>query len=338
MSGSGDQRLGDPFWDTVRARHPDIDLVLTPAPEAAISAAGDDKRIDPVTGENLAFLLIYRPEAFGGDGGVAMSLGNPDTADDVTSFVPGLTSEATSLESNMSSIDRLLQAADDKNGDRTTAAITWIDYNAPSGLPGDPVDFALVATPGKAQAGGERFSDFIDGLRASDEGSRAHVTAIGHSYGSTTVSYAAGRYGLEADDLVLIGSPGAGPAATADELMPHGSVYVGSADYDPVTLLGAPGIGALGQDPAQADFGAHRFEVDPGSYRVQDLLDNHSTYFDDDSSSLDAMAEVVAGGDPDEVDGRVPGSYQDLKSLLVGSTGASAAESFWDANEWRFGW
>lgn len=295
-----------------------------------------ENRFDPETGENQAFLLVYRPDAFNGDGGVAMSLGNPDTADDVTSLVPGLTSEATSLGPNVSSMDRLMQLADDKNGDRSVAAITWIDYDAPSsseGVTDDPSDFLQVAGQGKAIDGGERFSDFVAGLRASHHGP-VHLTAIGHSYGSTTVSHAATDNELQVDDMVLIGSPGAGSAQTATDLMPEGHLFVGSADYDPVTLLGSPGIGALGHDPAQADFGAHRFEVDPGSYRVQDLFENHSSYFNKGSTSLDAMADVVARQTPGEVDGRTIGGYQPLDSLVVGSSVVSGHEQIWNGVEW----
>jgi hypothetical protein len=297
-------------------------------------------RINPDTGENEAFLLIFRPDAFDGDGGVAMSLGNPDTADDVTSFVPGLTSEATSLGGNMDSMERLMQLADDKNGDRSVAAITWIDYDAPSsadGMTDNPLDFLQVATQDKATDGGHRFADFVTGLRASDEGPQAHFTAIGHSYGSTTLAHAATDNVLPVDDMVLIGSPGAGSADYATDLMANGHVYVGSADYDPVSLLGSPGVGALGHDPSQADFGAHRFEVDPGSYRVQDLLDNHSSYFNQDSTSLDAMADIVAGDRPDDVDGRTPGSYQPLGDLVTGSSVVSGGEKLWEGAEWTGG-
>ncbi|MEV7398280.1 alpha/beta hydrolase [Aeromicrobium sp. NPDC092404] len=310
---------------------------LENARDAQKTLDGYKDRINPDTGENDAFLLIFRPDAFEGDGGVAMSLGNPDTADDVTSFVPGLTSEATSLGGNMDSMERLMQLADEKNGDRSVAAITWIDYDAPSsadGMTDNPLDFLQVATQDKATDGGERFADFVTGLRASDQGSQAHFTAIGHSYGSTTVSHAATDQVLPVDDMVLIGSPGTGSADHATDLMADGNVYVGSADYDPVTLLGGPGLGALGHDPSQADFGAHRFEVDPGSYRVQDLLDNHSSYFNQDSTSLDAMADVVAGARPDEVDGRTLGSYQTLDTLATGSSLVSGGEKVWEGAEW----
>lgn len=297
-------------------------------------------RIDPDTGENRAFLLVFRPDAFDGDGGVALALGNPDTADDVTSFVPGLTSEATSLGGNMDSMDKLMQLADSKNGGDTVAGITWIDYDAPSSADGpldNPWDFVQVAGEGKATDGGHRFADFVSGLRASDDGPRAHFTAIGHSYGSTTVAHAATDNNLQVDDMVLIGSPGAGSADHASDLMANGHVYVGSANYDPVSLLGAPGIGALGHDPSQADFGAHRFDVDPGSYRVQDLLTNHSSYFNKGSTSLDAMAGVVAGDTPNEVDGRVPGSYQPLSDVVAGSSIVSGGEQVWNGVEWTGG-
>lgn len=137
-----------------------------------------------------------------------------------------------------------------------------------------------------------------------------HLTVIGHSYGSTAVTKAAGD-GMDADDIVLVGSPGAGDGnTTASDL--HANVYVGSSDQDPVTRLGNPTPVGLGVDPSSSGFGAHRFHVDDGHrfawtpLGLKNGLDNHTSYFDKDSDSLANIAKVVAGQGEKvhEVDGR----------------------------------
>jgi hypothetical protein len=190
-----------------------------------------------------------------------------------------------------------------------------------------------VVTPGAADRGGERFGDFIEGLRVSDSGDPAHLTAIGHSYGSTTVGHAL-EDGAPVDDAVLIGSPGQ-PVGTADGLT-DADVWVGSKDYDPVTLLGLGdrgGIGALGYDPAQETFGGTRFETGNGSYQVEDLFKNHTSYFD--GESLDNLGHIVADRDGDVTrddprDAWTSGHYQTLDELLLGTSVASGGDWLWD--------
>lgn len=80
---------------------------------------------------------------------------------------------------------------------------------------------SAMATEARATEGGAQFSDAITGLRASHPGpdNAAHLTVIGHSYGSTTVAHAATDGGMEVDNIVLVGSPGAGGGVNhADEL------------------------------------------------------------------------------------------------------------------------
>lgn len=301
-----------------------------------VRRAIDDFRdhLDPATGREITHVLVYRPDLHSGDGAVAISFGDPDFADHVSVNIPGLTSETSSTAGNLEKTHDLHVAAlDADNG--SVASVYWLDYDAPSGNPLNPWevgDFGGVALTGKADAGGERFSDFVDGLRASDDGDRAHLTAIGHSYGSTTLGHAL-EDGLVVDDAIVIGSPGQ-PVATAAELT-DAEVWVGSKDYDPVSLLGSGergGIGALGHDPAEDDFGGRRFETGDGSLRVEDLIDNHTSYFEGDS--LDNMASIVTDRDaqvtyqPERGDDG--GEYLTLDELLATSTGASAGEFLWE--------
>lgn len=295
--------------------------------------------VDPATGRELTHLIVFKPAIHSGDGGVAVSLGDPDIAEHVAVNVPGLRSESSSTAGSLGSTRALHDAAtQDANG--SVASIFWLDYDAPSGNPIDPLDplgqldFGGVALTGKADEGGERLGDFIDGLRASDQGETAHVTAIGHSYGSTTLGHAL-QDGLVVDDAILIGSPGQ-PASSAAGLT-DAEVWVGSKDYDPVSLLGRGdrgGIGVLGHDPADVDFGGTRFETGDGSLRVQDLLGNHSSYYS--GESLDNMAHIVsdAGGVAEQPRrGEHGGEYLTLDELVAAAAGASAADLIGDVGE-----
>lgn len=310
---------------------------LTPAEEKVLENVrtvrdGLDRlkeQVDPSTGLPLAHLLVYRPDAHGGDGGVAVSIGDPDTADHVSVSVPGFTTETSSLAGNLDALVDLRHRAEEA-GAGSVATVYWADYDAPSGNPVKPwevPDLAGVAFTAAADAGGERLGDFVDGLRATDEGERAHLTAIGHSYGSTTLGHAL-QDGAPVDDAVLVGSPGQ-PVGTAEELT-AGDVWVGSMDNDPVSLLGegeSGGLGVLGQDPAEDDFGGTRFGTGDGEGRLEELLDNHSSYYE--GESLDNMAAIVVDEDRAVTEqphrGEEGGEYRTLEELLAQSTWVSGS-------------
>jgi pimeloyl-ACP methyl ester carboxylesterase len=178
---------------------------------------------------------------------------------------------------------------------------------------------------------------------------------IGHSYGSTTTAHAAAD-GLDADSLVLIGSPGAGGGVhDASGLnMPEGQVFVGSASHDPVTWLGGEipiqvpgGLGldpihlgnlGLGDDPSQGDFGAINFEVDDGqSFHGAGglvntgLMQNHTSYFDQGNPALDNMAHVVSGHGDEVID--TGGRDQDAHDYLYDWAGGEVQHGVQQAYE-----
>lgn len=260
------------------------------------------------------YLVEYRPDAFDGDGSGAIAIGDPEQADHVAVTVPGLTSDLAGIDGQIASALDLYEAIEDRNAG-TTSVIAWMGYDAPTFDPpgvrdllDEGADVLGVAGDDAAEDGGHALVDFVDGLHATDVGPAAEVTVVGHSYGSTTVAHAAAD-GLQADAVVLLGSPGAG-VDTVDDLGFGGDVYVGAADRDPVSWLGSPGEPGLGQDPAQDSFGAIRFDVDPGEpFHVQEFVSvgfeqNHSSYDDPGSHALANTAAVVAGADPDVVPGR----------------------------------
>ncbi|WP_405501249.1 alpha/beta hydrolase [Streptomyces niveus] len=189
-----------------------------------------------------------------GNGRAIVSYGNPDTARNVSAYVPGLGTgldEAFAENDLKRARDTLLGAAE---YDASTASIVWLGYDAPQLSSDDIMGNSDVMFTDNAAAGASAYGDFMAGIAATNEHDDPHLTAMGHSYGSLTVGQAAQREGgiPGVDDIVLVGSPGTG-ADSADELgVGRAHVYVGAAENDPVTRMPAKGeaqgmgMGALG--------------------------------------------------------------------------------------------
>ncbi len=282
---------------------------------------------DPRTGEPLpALLYLYDPGAFGGDGAVALAVGDPDTADDVSVLVPGMRTDASDIGALVTDATAVHDAARQADGEATHAALAWIGYDAPDNVPlldGLSGDVVRVVDERLAERGGERLAETVAGLRAERRGPPADLTVIGHSYGSTTVGHAASDHGLAVDDLVVVGSPGlGGEVEHVDDLhVGDADVWVGASSLDPVPHLaqrGAIGPGGivgtvlgvgLGHDPAAADSGALRFRAEVPVTGPGDLLDAHSGYFDHDGEALHNIARIVTG--QDEQVARAEGVHDD---------------------------
>lgn len=187
-----------------------------------------------------------------GNGRAIVSYGNPDTARNVSAYVPGL---GTRLDKEFA--DGTLKRAQDTalgaaeaDPHTSTASIVWLGYDAPQLSAQDLAANTDVMFRENAEAGAPAYNSFMAGITATNENADPHITAIGHSYGSLTAGLAAQEKGgvPGADDIILVGSPGTG-ARTADELnVGEGHVYVGAADNDIVTKLPnhqeASGMGA----------------------------------------------------------------------------------------------
>lgn len=319
-----------------------------------------------------AFIMAYQPHAFGGDGIAAVAYGDPDTADHTAVYVPGIMQDGTMIDENGSQALNLHEetvnqmAAEVPPREGSVSTIAWIGYDSPNVNPesmwpwdlGDSVgDVSHTVTEANAAAGGLALSQFVDGLDSThNSGDQPHLTVIGHSYGSTTSSYAAAG-GMDADSLVLIGSPGAseGVDHASDLNMPTGQVFVGAADHDPVSWLGGEdgvfpgtwddGLG-LGADPAQHDFGAVNFAVDNGQefhgtgLVTTGFMENHVTYFDDastthDSAALVNMAAIVSGNTDavEDTGGRTQEAHDHLYDWVGGEVQHHVVEPVVDTYE-----
>ncbi len=265
----------------------------------------DPTTIDPITGEPIpASLLLYQPAAFGNDGAIAIAIGDPDTADNVSVGVPGINTEGTSAQRYSEEARNLYESARLSDPNSTTATIAWMGYDAPSGD-----DLGNTVTESAAIAGGERLSDYVSGLQASRAGDPPLMTVIGHSYGSTTSAHAASDAGLDAENLVLIGSPGAGGGVDHASELNVPQVWAGNSSRDLVAALADDGwvgghtlFGAgLGNDVAEDDFGATRFQAEDET-RNPDFrnTEDHVKYYDRGTEAIFNMGQIVVG-DYDEV-------------------------------------
>lgn len=275
------------------------------------------------------WLLDFDPDAFDGDGAVVIAYGNPVTADHLAVVVPGMTTDATTIR-EVGAMARAVSGAAAARALRRTSAVAWIGYDAPAEgdlargrLPWrDLPDVIRAAGDRAADEGGAELVRFTDGLADRD------VTVIGHSYGSTTAAHGAAG-GMDADRLVLLGSPGAGSGAeeASDLRLP---TWVAAHDLDPVTWVG--GAGPLGADPAHADFGAPRLPTDavdpPHLDQPGGFVEIHAGYLRPGSTSLDAVASVVVGEPPPTVPARTVGGTRLAADWLAG-------QAAYELTSWR---
>jgi hypothetical protein len=246
-------------------------------------------------------------------GQAIVAFGDPDTATDTITYVPGLTTKLSGAHGDMQrardTYQQAIQSAAKLAPGHTVASVYWLGYNPPQLDTTALVPGRTVAGTGPAQEGAPWLASYTSGLRATHHPDVAsHVTVLGHSYGSLTTGTAARLApGSFADDIIVVGSPGVGADHATDLGLPGSHVFAGAAANDPVTTLpsrnvlplaaanpfigvpaalgeavanhyGADG-GAFGTNPARPSFGATPFAVAPNH-----LATAHSSYWDTDTS------------------------------------------------------
>ena len=176
--------------------------------------AGLDALAERLTagGAPRAYLLGLDPA---GEGRVVVALGDPDHADRVLTYVPGMTAGLDDAPGELGRAARVLDRCAALAPGERSAAVLWLDYDAPDSL-------NEAASAGQARDAGPALHRFQEGLRATHEGPPARQTVLGHSYGSLVVGMAAREHGLAADALVFVGSPGVGASHAAELGVPPG--------------------------------------------------------------------------------------------------------------------
>ncbi|AYF78265.1 hypothetical protein D7D52_35535 [Nocardia yunnanensis] len=235
-------------------------------------------------------------------GHAAIALGNPDTAANVATFVPGTGSPLGTLGVGIDRSRSLLAAAQRADPSARTAVIAWYGYDAPP-------DLGAAMGDRRAREGGVALDRFEAGLRASHTGPAAHSTVIGHSYGSTVIGAAAsGANRLAADAVVFAGSPGVGVDDVSQLRLTgipagrNGAHVFATADpADPVPRLGQF---LHGTDPTDREFRATVFTSSGSSLDLPLLralpvdVFAHGNYWDPGNPGLETQGEIIVGHPP----------------------------------------
>ncbi|MBM7076934.1 alpha/beta hydrolase [Micromonospora humida] len=239
-----------------------------------------------------------------GDGRAIVALGNPDRAHRVLTYVPGMTSDLADVPGELGRAARVQDRCTALAPGDETAAVLWLDYDAPDFLP-------EASSPAQARDAGPDLHRFQEGLRATHDGPAARQTVLGHSYGSLVVGSAARDHGLAADALAFVGSPGVGVDRAGALGLPPGQVWSSTAGDDVIRLVEpsrelagravlatSPLASAaslfrpddhrlwFGHDPSDPGFGGRTFPSGRGG---------HTGYWEPDNPALDGMARIVLG-------------------------------------------
>ncbi len=239
----------------------------------------------------------------------AVSIGDLDEATNVTWAVPGMGSSTESMTDWTSAAQNVYgeQAKAVPAGRGTTnAVVAWMGYEAP------PVPPASTAVFGSdfAKAGGEKLAASVKGFDATRAGTMPTVNVLGHSYGTTTASYALTTEGVHVDSFTAIASAGIPDSIHGADEIHADAVYAGQAEVvkpiiehwsgDEWAAVGRDFSSDHHQDPTAPEFDATTFGADgaPGLKPVRD----HGVhtwygggYLDKDTQSLQNVAYATTG-------------------------------------------
>ncbi|KAF0344994.1 Alpha/beta hydrolase [Gigaspora margarita] len=239
---------------------------------------------NPVPGQ--PYLLGFNIE---GIGYFILSIGLPETADNIVTTVPGLGRGVNNvlyqdLGNNDATTSEILKRGGNIN---KNAQIIWDNYDVLASL-------VSAISSGNARAAAPALELFQRGLVAIHKGTPPHITVVGHSFGTVVVTQTTiNGHKLVADDVILIGSPGVPvdhASQIANNMIPSNpgqgrtlktQVWASRTGNDFVKYR--PPV--LGNDPADKSFSATIFTCDPQG--------DHGGYWQ--GIGLTNMAYIVLG-------------------------------------------
>jgi hypothetical protein len=299
----GDSRWGseiNPAWQQWQGQ---ISAIKTKLGEIASVESGITYA-ESKAGVHNVFLLGFNTD---GNGHAIVAVGNPDTAVNTVTYVPGLGSTLSSASGDIGRATALWGQAERLAPGKTISSIYWLGYNAPQlGLNQGVSNFDVTSTS-DATGGAVSLAQFESGLQAAHQvGLPDHTVVLGHSYGSLVVGEAATHDDLRPSDIIFVGSPGVGVNSAAQLGVSPAHVWAGENAHDPVprlppsnpvTALSDPSAAHFGTNPASKAFGGEIFnaDIDPSRSFSGIDLSAHSSYWDPGSSSLLNMAHIVDG-------------------------------------------
>ncbi len=262
-------------------------------------------------------LLRFDPT---GHGRVVEVLGDLASADHVAVVIPGMTNDIDNYLSGHrpKALNLLMEMRRRARPGEKVCVISWLGYDTPG------MTFTGLAIDARrstlAIAGAKSLHEDLGFVSSVNR--RAHVTVIGHSYGSVVLGRAM-RGGLRAKDAIAVGSPGmdaddrselGSPKTTLWATRKRGRTLRIGPTVPPlplpftktrlprISLL--PGIGPMpvipidpvalapahGEDPASKGFHSRRFP--------SGNVSSHGTYFNEGTEALANMALIATGQKP----------------------------------------
>lgn len=229
----------------------------------------------------------------------AVSIGDVDTATNVTWAVPGMGSSTE----KMTDWTTAAQHVHDEQGivapSSQHAVIAWMGYEAPPVPVLEEYDLSVMRNDA-AEAGGAELASSIAGLGAARAANMPTTNVLGHSYGTTTAAFALTREGIEVDAFTTVGSAGLPASVSSADQLHADEVFSGQArNADPRPFMPKGDqwawTGRLSrehpQDPTAPDFGATTFGAD-GDGDLRRVTD-HGVTTGDASGYLDAGTESL---------------------------------------------
>jgi hypothetical protein len=237
----------------------------------------------------------------------AVSVGNVDTADNVTVMVSGMTSGTHNMAGEASHAQNVFdgQIAHDPSGNN--AVVSWIGYDSP--------DYLSVFSDGDAERGAGALAGFLDGIHEtrSRAGEPPQVNVVAHSYGTNTAATALTATEHPVDHYIMYGSAGldddyvtsASDLNVAQDDDGVVQVYATDADQDSLSGVGRWGSWSSRIDPTDDDFGAIEFSSEGGGnvpgHRVTghgQNLDGEDAwgYLEPGSQAFNSIITILQGG------------------------------------------
>lgn len=215
-----------------------------------------------------------------GGGRIVEALGDVATADHIAVLVPGNDNSLTNyFDTSRPTRPRrnglaLLHTMRELQPRRRSAVVVWVGYHTPNG-------FAEAAWNEPARRGAPDLARLTHLLPRD-----AHVTLVGHSYGTAVCGLALRHARVE--DCVALGSPGMGVRDRA-ELRYGGRLWaaLGPSDWIRFFPRGRYGRIGLGPQPLHHRVGALRFATGP--------IEGHCGYYVEGSESLRNVARIALG-------------------------------------------
>lgn len=293
LEGQAEEAQGrldaDPSWstimgelDTLQERHNGLTDLQ--------DSINEDYQIE--NGPAIPYYLIDLDSS--GDGQAVVSVGNPDTADNVNVYVPGTGAELNDIGGDLHRAETMATDAYRAASSEETASVMWLGYDAP-----DTVADAVLER--YAEGAAADLSRFTDGLRATSEDGPANLTMTGHSYGSTTIGVTAREEGLNVDNMIFVGSPGVGVDSAEDLGIDADNVWASLNEEDMISWA-RPEMFRVdgdydrmihGTDPTSESFGGNTFI----SEATRDgAKANHSAYWDKENGiGRRNIANIITG-------------------------------------------